>query len=857
MHDRIVRVLKTIKENFLHFSWLIFFLIPLFILLNLAFILIVKSQTEAIEIDLQTTAEREIKNIDLYINTQINAIHNDLYVINDANETDAFIADQTPENFANFESMIYRMSNNKPNFIQASIIDPNGDILFHVYRSNGHLITADDDLGSISDSAYYPILSELGDHQIYISDLHMLDDIPVITLAIPIFDDQENIVNYVQIDYNAESFLIVLDLYADDGLDYFSLGLMCNDKIWLANGTALDINLVTDETLQAEVFAKINNGTEIVQRTFDIRTNLEDFYVEQSMVVRIFMLYTLDAVIENSGYYAINNVWIIVVANIVLLAIASYFDYILRSKNEAQLRINANMYLSAQNENAVIISDRAFRVTYVNHAFEKTFGYSLNELLMKNAQEILRIEALYPVLEVGKDDDFAAHKWDMTKHGIYLLKYLRIKKQVFFGNRERHYIGIFSEPKIQFDDYIKYLANKEKETQDLKKLLDAFDYKIGESMLIMIRLSHIDTAKFAIYLRKNLDNHYYVAIPKFKHIMIYVNDKEHQLVIDKLDTLIDAYRFYPKVSKDYKHYFAIAISSAVLPHVEALIDAMVTTLSYRDNTHVKYHIYDPSMKMKVERDHLIYEALEDAFDHQEFYLQYQIQKNLETNTYDGAEALLRWQSPTLGPVYPNQFIPVIENSYFINQLSMMVVTLLIKDVTPYLDQIPKDFRFAINLSHFDFGNEYMIHQLIHAIEQSDLPTHLFTFEITESVYLDNIEKTNNQLAMLQEKDIQVAIDDFGKGYSSMNSLKTLNVDYVKTDRAFMMGYPAKDDGSMLKNMISVIHNLKKPVIVEGTETEEQIAFCRANNVWMIQGFGISKAIHFEDMLKQFVIKQKN
>jgi EAL domain-containing protein (putative c-di-GMP-specific phosphodiesterase class I) len=178
----------------------------------------------------------------------------------------------------------------------------------------------------------------------------------------------------------------------------------------------------------------------------------------------------------------------------------------------------------------------------------------------------------------------------------------------------------------------------------------------------------------------------------------------------------------------------------------------------------------------------------------------------------------------------------------------MVVNKVIKDFTPYAEYINEDFRISINLTYFDFFNDYIIHNLVDIIEKSVIPTKNFCFEITESGYLENQDKTNAIIDYLHSKEITV-------GFSSLEVLKNIHIDKVKIDRSFIKDYPEKDDGAMFKTIVSLVKNMNLGVLVEGTETKEQVDFSLTSGCDEIQGYYISQPIYIENLVRKYLNKK--
>jgi EAL domain-containing protein (putative c-di-GMP-specific phosphodiesterase class I) len=305
-----------------------------------------------------------------------------------------------------------------------------------------------------------------------------------------------------------------------------------------------------------------------------------------------------------------------------------------------------------------------------------------------------------------------------------------------------------------------------------------------------------------------------------------------------------------------EYNFGIALAdNKTITKADIIENAFIALQMSKTRKNIKHLVYSDEINKIIKREKDIYAQLDHGFNFDEFYLLYQIQKDIKRNSFTGVEALLRWNNSLLGNISPGEFISIIENSFYINRLSIMVVNKVIKDFTPYVQYINEDFRISINLTYFDFFNDYIIHNLVDIIEKSIIPTKNFCFEITESGYLENQDKTNAIIDYLHSKEISVAIDDFGTGFSSLEVLKNIHIDKVKIDRSFIKDYPEKDDGAMFKTIVSLVKNMNLGVLVEGTETKEQVDFSLISGCDEIQGYYISQPIYIENLVRKYLNKK--
>ncbi len=859
MKEKRKHIFRQVNETIKHFGWFTLALIPIFFFINWSFLTTVNAQREAIESKLLSSATQELNNIDLYITTHLTSVHDDIHVIRDSNEAALYLNDQSPDNFSEFRSLVYRIANNKTSFINSTLVDIEGNQLFKISRVNDDLLIDDGSgLVNISNKAFFSEIINFEEPILYIDALQIQDGIPILTLAAPLFHDGE-LVNFIVIDYDANSFLSVFEVFSNQSNDNLSLGLLNVDYVWLINNESKSLYQITDANEANNYIDLINNDRFTKSLVVDLNNDENDHYSTSSdSFFTIFAQIDMDSAIDSSQSYALRYSWSIFLINLVAIILFGYMGYIIKSKSDDRILLNANMYLSDKNNDGVMITDQYIKIQYVNKAFEKFYDYNIDELKDKNPREIIGEIGLpvdYDMRDIHKT--YEGHIWNNTKCGIGLLKFLRIKNEATSSGKVKHYIGIYSEPHLELDDYSKYIKSKEDIIAHLSKFFVKQSFIIDQTMLMMIKVHPVDVFQLAQYLRMKLDKRYVLSIPKANYLMMYVNlDKEIQeQAIDLIDDLIEQYRHLPETDKTFSHTFAIATSNNDVRDIKSLLESLLIVLELsKHNPQLKHHIYQKDMRSMIQREKDIQEVLGYAFSNDEFYVAYQIQKCLKDDSFIGAEALLRWKNKDLGMIPPNEFIPIIENSFYINQLTVMVIRKVIKDFMPYLDSLPKHFRVSINLTNFDFNNSYIIDQIIEIIEASEMSTSHFSFEITESNYLDNINKTNQIIDYLHEKDITISIDDFGTGYSSINSLKSINVDQVKIDKIFIENYPNNDDGRMFRTIARLIQGLNKEIIVEGTETKEQIDFCKDTKCDIVQGYYVSKPIVITDFIHQFMAK---
>jgi EAL domain-containing protein (putative c-di-GMP-specific phosphodiesterase class I) len=229
--------------------------------------------------------------------------------------------------------------------------------------------------------------------------------------------------------------------------------------------------------------------------------------------------------------------------------------------------------------------------------------------------------------------------------------------------------------------------------------------------------------------------------------------------------------------------------------------------------------------------------LRAAIDREEFVLFYQPIINVQDGHVVAFEALVRWQHPDRGLVSPGEFIPIAEDTGLILPLGEWVIRTACRQAKAWQDAGLPAVRVAVNLSGYRFHRSDPCANISQVLSETGLAPKYLHVEITESVVLQDIERTVEILSDLRKMGVQISIDDFGTGYSSLSYLKRLPADSVKIDRSFVSGLDTDaNDAAIATAIIAMSHSIGLKVIAEGVETEEQLAFLRQRRCDEFQGF---------------------
>jgi len=246
-------------------------------------------------------------------------------------------------------------------------------------------------------------------------------------------------------------------------------------------------------------------------------------------------------------------------------------------------------------------------------------------------------------------------------------------------------------------------------------------------------------------------------------------------------------------------------------------------------------------------------ALRRALEQNEFLLYYQPKVNLSTGRISGAEALLRWNRPGYGLVYPAEFIPVMEETGLIVRVGAWIIDEACRQMAAWVADGTGELLVAVNVSSRQFVEGDLEADIRAAIARHSVDPTLLELELTESALMSNAERTIGVLQNLKRLGIKIAIDDFGTGYSSLAYLKRFPIDKLKIDIAFVRDITVNpDDAAIALAIISMAHSMKMHVIAEGVESRAQMVYLRRHRCDEIQGFHFSRPLPAADMAQMMV-----
>ncbi len=343
---------------------------------------------------------------------------------------------------------------------------------------------------------------------------------------------------------------------------------------------------------------------------------------------------------------------------------------------------------------------------------------------------------------------------------------------------------------------------------------------------------------------------------------------EFTILLHSINSLNDAAKVSQKILEDLKKpifvgeselYVTSSIGISLYPEdgdstVELLKNADAAMYKAKENGRNKFEFYTKEMTEIALKKVNIETEIRHALLNDELELYYQPQVDINSGALTGAEALLRWNSPNRGVISPAEFIPVVENSVLIIEITDFVIDKASKQMVQWKKESLNIPKISINLSGRDIKDDDLISRVFNALERNRCNPSWIELEITEGFLMNDIIDTIEKLNQFRSMGMEISIDDFGTGYSSLAYLKKLPISKLKIDQSFVRDMSRDhSDRSIIMAVIALSKSMNLKVIAEGVETKEQQTLLQDNQCDEMQGYVFSKALNataFEELLIQ-------
>ncbi len=338
---------------------------------------------------------------------------------------------------------------------------------------------------------------------------------------------------------------------------------------------------------------------------------------------------------------------------------------------------------------------------------------------------------------------------------------------------------------------------------------------------------------------------------EFSLLLVYTETDQLETRIQELENGLNA------VLPGMKVYFGIGVY-LVQPgecDVEQLYNnAMIACEMLGEDAENKTAFFDVEMNNQKLWERKVEDDMDRALANREFQVYLQPKISTSQEVLGGAEALVRWIHPTEGFIAPNRFIPIFEKNGFILKLDDYMLEEIARVQAEWLAQGRKLVPISVNVSRAHFTREDLAEHICAIVDKYQVPHSVIELELTESAFFDDKKVLLNTVQKLRKAGFPVSMDDFGAGYSSLNSLKELQIDVLKIDADFFRGADVEERGLLIvSEVIDLAKKLNMKIVAEGIESREQVEFLTEQECDLIQGYFYAKPMPVAEFAQKYSV----
>lgn len=539
----------------------------------------------------------------------------------------------------------------------------------------------------------------------------------------------------------------------------------------------------------------------------------------------------------------------------------------------------------------IMVTDASNQIISVNRSFVEITGYAAEEVIGKNPRILssgLQSPEFYERMwaQINATGSWQGELWDRRKNGEVYPEALTVIQVKNADGVIINHLAIFSD------------ISERKLAQERIQQLAHYDVLTGLPNRVLFS-DRLEQAMISAQRNRSRIALLFLDIDRFKQI----NDTLGHGVGDRLlknvgQRLLSCVREQDTVSRQGGDEFVILLSDAGMLGAELVaqkilqsilqpysieahdlrISASIGIAIFPDHAQdsenlIKYAdvamyqakesgrncfmTFHPEMNESSYERLKLENALRGALERDELRVYYQAQVDLADGRIVGCEALVRWQHPELGLIYPERFISIAEETGLIISLNHWVLEQAIKQCRVWRDAGFDWLTMSVNLSALQFRQHNLLQQVRTLLEKYEVPPAVLDLELTEGILMQGVERTLATMHELSAIGVILSLDDFGTGYSSLSYLKRFPIQQLKIDQSFVRDVISDaNDAAMVRTIILMAQSLKLDVIAEGVETEEQAAFLMLCGCQRAQGYHFRRPVTAEDFAEMLQADQQ-
>lgn len=531
----------------------------------------------------------------------------------------------------------------------------------------------------------------------------------------------------------------------------------------------------------------------------------------------------------------------------------------------------------------LVIMDRRLRIVDVNPAFRKMSGFTRDELLGRTPRVFKAVDGDASAfrdmaLRLKREGCWQGRSWNRAKSGSVFItdectQSLRNRADELTGyvavftditenvERERHLLDI-----VRFDPltgllnraHLREIVVADIATAHLAGTkLAVFYIDLDRFKAVNDRLGHCAGDELLLLVSQRLSalagpSDHVARAGGDEFILVLNNLLDEARVEDHAERVQAAIRGTYVLESNKTVYVSASIGVALYPRggtdpEQLLRQADRAMYTAKDQGRDRYAVFDVRRSQQVDAQRRRVQRIAHALEHEEFVLYYQPKINLRTGLLVGAEALLRWNHPEEGIIFPDQFLPLVAGTSQGAAIDRWVIGEALRQIEK-LRTAGRELQIAVNIDGAYLQQPGFLEQLRAQLdEHPNLPRHLLELEILESIALTDLETIERVIDQLHQLGVCVALDDFGTGYSSLTYLQKLPTDTLKIDKSFIIGmFEDEYSQSLVQSIIHLASTFERKVVAEGVETERHVAALAGMGCEQGQGYWIARPLPPDD-----------
>lgn len=565
-------------------------------------------------------------------------------------------------------------------------------------------------------------------------------------------------------------------------------------------------------------------------------------------------------------------------------------DISARKAAEAEQRL-AGVVFTGIND-GICITDASRRILVTNKAFTQVTGYLPKEVLGRDPSVLksgVHGDSFYRNMW-EKLDAYGSWQGEITnrrKDGSLVSEWLSISCVKDDAGEATHYVGVFSDlsERIAAAERIQHLSSHDPMTELPNRNL--FADRLEQALLNARRFERntavilVDVDRFRLIndtLGPPAGDEVLIEFARRLSLQMREGDTVGRLAGDEFgfvmaslgqerDAIALAQRMQDAIAVPFEVggqalVITASIGISVAPKngdsgASLLKSAEAALLRAKQAGRNTFRFYSPEMDADAARRLALETALREALKHNELRVYYQPQVSLQSGQMIGMEALLRWHSPSFGPISPFEFIPIAEETGLIIPIGEWALREACRQTRAWLDLGLMPLRVAVNLSTRQFRQARLIDVVTEALNESGLPAASLELEITESAFIDDVDEAVATCRRLKALGVKLSLDDFGTGYSSLAYVSRFPFDKLKIDQGFVRDIVENPvNAAIATAAIVMARSLNLSVLAEGVETEAQASFLRGRHCDAMQGYLFSPALAEDEFARLLAVNKQ-